>query len=392
MPQQEIKSIRSITAGCFFAYLIFGFADNIKGPTLPALLSDLHLNYSQAGTILLAPSAGILVATILAGILSDVVGKRSPMFVGSVSLFLGILAYSYCSSLWSLTISMFALGFGFGCLHIGANAIIVDLHQQKGRFLNLLHFFHGLGSMIAPAYVWLVFTAHLTWRHVYRFSLPLVVLLFLYFLIFKYPKTAGGDLGFNFNNIRSAVSTSRMGLLYFLFALSVATEVGLAAWLVEFLQQAKYRSSGSSRIFFLVYFAAVTLGRLVASFVVQRVGYLKTILIGLVTSIVCITLGIFGPLILVLLLIVTGFFFATVLPTTAAEVSEIHSANRGTILGLLFAFGAVGGMLGPKLIGQCSYWWGIKLGFSVLLLFCFAMLAGLLILMKKSVNGKTALA
>lgn len=389
MPQPDRKLIWLLTVGCFFAFFIFGFTDNIKGPTLPFILRELNFNYSQGGTILLAPSAGILLATILAGILSDVAGKKAPMFGGAIILSIGILSYSLCNSLWGLTVSMLVLGFGLGSLHIGANAIIVDLHRYKASSLNLLHFFYGMGSMIAPIYALKVLAAHFTWRHVYLFSLPLVVVLFLFFLVAKYPHSnASGAPQFSLKDLRSAVLTSQMGLFYLLFCLCIATEVGIASWLVEFLQQAKSQSDVKSRFFLFLYFGGVTFGRFLASFVVERVDYLKMVLIALLASTVCLTLGIFGPLNLVFFVLVTGFFFSIILPTIIAQVSNTYHASTGTILGLLFAFGAVGGMLGPWLIGKCSDWWGIRLGFSTLVMYCFIMVVSLLVLMKKNSLGR----
>ena len=44
---QKTRSLSSahlwlLTAGGFFAFFVFGFVDNLKGPTLPALLRDLN--------------------------------------------------------------------------------------------------------------------------------------------------------------------------------------------------------------------------------------------------------------------------------------------------------------------------------------------------------------
>jgi len=35
----------TITGGCFLSYFLFGFIDNMKGPVLPNLLSDMNFNY-----------------------------------------------------------------------------------------------------------------------------------------------------------------------------------------------------------------------------------------------------------------------------------------------------------------------------------------------------------
>ena len=66
----------------------------------------------------------------------------------------------------------------------------------------------------------------------------------------------------------------------------------------------------------------------------------------------------------------SGLFLATVFPTTTAAVSELHSANSSTILGLTFTFGGVGGSLGPWIIGLVSDRTGLQFGLALTILYC----------------------
>ena len=40
-----------LTAGCFLSFFVFGFTDNLKGPTLPAMLAELNFSYGTGGNI-----------------------------------------------------------------------------------------------------------------------------------------------------------------------------------------------------------------------------------------------------------------------------------------------------------------------------------------------------
>jgi fucose permease len=153
MTMYNRKSLWLFTAGTFFAFFLLGFTDNLKGPTLPALLRDLNFSYSQGGTLLFAAYVGFLIATLLTGVLADVAGKKAVLLVAGACLLVGIGAYSLLRSFWWLAAAMTMLGLGLGALEVGSNTVIVDLHAgQKGRYLNLLSVFHGLGSLIAPFY------------------------------------------------------------------------------------------------------------------------------------------------------------------------------------------------------------------------------------------------
>jgi FHS family glucose/mannose:H+ symporter-like MFS transporter len=367
-------SQRLITSGAFLAFFLFGFADNLKGPTLPAVLQDLGLSYSLGGTLVLGAYFGFLVATLLTGPLSDLAGNKMVIFVASACLFLGIVGYSSFSSAAMLIGTMTVLGLGLGSLEVGSNLIIVDTHpHDKGRYLNLLAFFHGVGSMVAPLYAGQLLNAGVSWRRVYQSSLIIVILLFLYFVLVKYPKSErSGSSGLNMKVLGKSVFTGEMLLFYFIIAVYVAAEIGIGSWLVEFLQQSKSQSVLTSSRFLALFFAAITVGRFIGSFIVERIGYLKIMLYASLASVACLAIGTFAPSAFAFFLPLTGLFFSIIFPTTTAAVSDLHKENAGTILGLLFTFGGIGGMFGPWTIGLTSDWLGIHTGFAIVTLLCIA--------------------
>ena len=68
-----------------------------------------------------------------------------------------------------------------GAIEVGGNSLIVDLHQaQRGRYLNLLAVFHGIGSLAVPIYAAFLLQNSFSWRQVYSFTLLLAILLTLW--------------------------------------------------------------------------------------------------------------------------------------------------------------------------------------------------------------------
>jgi FHS family glucose/mannose:H+ symporter-like MFS transporter len=375
--------IKLTTYGAFLSFFLFGFADNLKGPTLPVLLDDLDFSYSLGGTIALGSYFGFLVATLLTGALSDVAGKKVVMYLACACLFVGMVGYSLFSLFWALTLAMTVIGLGMGALEVGGNLIIVDLHpHDKGRFLNLLAFFHGAGSMLVPLYTGQLLDAGVSWRTAYQSGLLLVLFLFVYFVLVKYPRVSASDSNkLDLKKLGKSAFTGEMILYFIAIAVYVASEIGIGVWLVEFLQQAKSQSLVTSTLFLSLFFGAITAGRFVGSFLVERIGYLQSMLYASVASVVCVTVGMFAPSALVFFLPLTGLFFSIIFPTVTAAVSDLHTENVGAILGLLFTFGGIGGMLGPWTIGIFSDWLGIQAGFGMISIFCMVMsvIFGLLI-------------
>ena len=356
-----------ITFGTFAAFFLFGFVENIKGPTLPFLLNDLNFSYSMGAWIMLGGSFGFLSATLSAGPLSDRIGKKAVILMAIACLFLGMTGYSLYSSVLSLMGLMMLIGFGFGTLEVSGHLIMIDVHPiNKGRYLNLLAFFYGLGAMIAPLYAGKLLDAAFSWRRIYQLSAIPVFLLFSHFLMVKFPpKSTSQSHRIDGKAIGQSAVYLKMLLFYFCITIYVAAEIGTGTWLVEFLQKTKSQSVMMSSWFLAFFFFALTLGRLIGSFVVERMGYYKILLYASMGATVCVAIGTFTSPAFAFFLPLSGFFFSIIFPTIAAAVSDLNKTNTGTIFGILFGFAGLGGMLGPWAIGLLSDRLGIQSGFAV---------------------------
>jgi MFS transporter, FHS family, glucose/mannose:H+ symporter len=389
---QASRQLRWITYGAFFSFFLFGFLDNFRGPTLPALLNELNLSYSLGGTLLMGSALGFLAACLLTGPLTDLTGKKMAIFLACGCFFVGISVYSLATIFILLALAFIVVGVGFGALEIGSNLMIVELYpQKKGRYLNLLAFFHGAGSMLAPLYAGHLLNIGVSWRQVYQSGMVLILPLFLIFALVKYPRARStSSTTLNLKELGKSAFTGEMVLYYVVLALYVGAELGTGAWLVEFLQQVKGQSVMRSSLFLSLFFAAITVGRFVGSFWVEQIGYLKIMLYVSCAAMGCVAVGTFAPPVLVWCLPLAGGFFSIMFPTVTAAVSDLHRENIGTIFGLLFMFAGLGGMFGPWFIGVVSDWLGIQWGFGLVTLYCLAMIVALLRLLARSRERRRA--
>lgn len=365
------KSVWLLTIGAFFAFLVFGLSDNLKGPTLPALLADLNINYSTGGTILLGAYLGFMIATLTTGLLADKVGQKAVLILATFCMAGGVTGFSLFSTPLLLTASMLLLGFGLGGIELGCNALIVELHNSdKGRYLNLMAVMHGLGSMIGPLYAGALLAGHKSWRVVYAWDLVLIGLLAFYFSMTVFPPKADTiSEKLDLLHLGRKAFSLPMILFYCAITVYVATEIGIAAWMVEFLQKERQFSVTQSTQALSLFFGLIMIGRFLGSFLVEKLGYLKSIFVSSLAASSCIALALFGSNSLSYLLPASGFFLSIIFPTITAAVSDGHNENMNTILGLLFTFAGFGGVLGPWLIGIISDLVGIKLGFALNLVF-----------------------
>ncbi|MEW6404785.1 MAG: MFS transporter, partial [Chloroflexota bacterium] len=154
---------------------------------------------------------------------------------------------------------------------------------------------------------------------------------------------------------------------------------------VTFLQDVRGASVSSSNQALFLFFAMLMAGRLLGGFFVQRVGYVRSILFASFGVIACLAIGLFSPL--SIFLSISGLFCSFIFPTITAGVSDTHHENINTILGVLFTFAGLGGLIGPWLIGLASDLMGLELGFAGNLLLAVLLTFSILVLMKGRDHG-----
>jgi fucose permease len=375
-----------LTAGGFFSFFTFGFVDNIKGPILPNLLEDLNFSYSQGGGILFGAYLGFVIATLLAGPLSDLLGNRLILLAAALFIALGTLGMGSAATYPLLFGAMLVIGLGMGAIEVGGNGLIVALHPQaQGRFLNLLATFHGVGSLLAPFYaVWLL-SENGSWRNVFLYSLPVTVLLGLLFLLTSGPSVSQQERhGFDWQVLRRTGFSPTMIFFYLAIGLYVATELGIANWIVEYLSKSKGLAQSTASYYLSGFFGCIMVGRLVGSVIVERIGYLRSVWLATIGALICILIALIAPPALAFFLPLSGFFCSIIFPTITAAVARLHPQNTGTILGLLFTAGGAGGALGPAVMGVASDAMGIQWGFGLTALFCAGSIVALTRLLRAS--------
>jgi MFS transporter, FHS family, glucose/mannose:H+ symporter len=381
---QSKANLGWITTIAFLCLFLLGLMDNLKGATLPAVLAELNFSDAQGGTVLLWAYIGFLTAALLVGVLSDVAGNRAVVLAATACLLLGTLGYSLSSRLGLLSVSMGVLGIGLGGVDMAGYLIIVAYYKQnKGRYLNLTAFFHGLASTIAPYYAGLLLAVGISWRQIYQYPLAIVLLTLALGLVVRFPKLQVEHKSrMDFRAVGKVVFQPVMGWYFALMILYVAAEIGVASWIVIYLQRIHGLEITASAAFLSLYFAGIMLGRLIGTVFVDKVGYLRSILIMTICAAVCLALGIFGPGRSYWLLPLTGLFFSIIFPTLTAAVTDRVTGNVGTVMGLLFAFCGIGGALGPWLVGMVSELAGIRAGFAVNLASTVIMAAIALVLVR----------
>lgn len=376
------RRVLVLTSLGFLSFFLFGFTDNMKGPMLPDLLADLRLSYTGGSSLLVAVYVGFLTGVLASGPIAARKGNRQALMIAGFAIAAGTAGNAFGAPYPLLFPAFFLIGFGLGSMEVGANGLIVDLYPEKsGKYLNLLAVFHGAGSMAAPFIAGFLLAGGATWRNLYALVIPLALAQAILLVIFKSPGNITAPAR-NDEKLKLSLLLQRDVLLYALFlAFYVAGEIGIASWMVDYLLNTTGYSVSLASGMLSIFFACLMAGRVVGSFLIERVGYRRALIWAVSASILCFGGGLLLPEPFAFLIPGTGFFFSIIFPTVTADAAGRAVAPRGAVFSVLFFFAGLGSLVGPWLVGLAADSLTIRGAFPINLIF-LGMLLPLLLLLK----------
>lgn len=137
-------------------------------PALPALQRDLGASASLAQLTLSACLLGLASGQLIAGPLSDAVGRRPPVLVGIVGFIVMSLLCSVAPNIESLILFRFLQGVAGSAGVVVSRAVIRDLYSgiRSSQMFSLLVLANGIGPILAPSLGGVILLAT-DWRGVF---------------------------------------------------------------------------------------------------------------------------------------------------------------------------------------------------------------------------------
>lgn len=121
-------------------------------PALPQLGRDFGAAASQTQLTLSACLLGLALGQVLAGPISDALGRRRPLLIGVACYALASLLCAIAPSVTALILLRFVQGFAGAAGIVIARAIVRDMHSgvAAARFFSLLMLVSGAAPILAP--------------------------------------------------------------------------------------------------------------------------------------------------------------------------------------------------------------------------------------------------
>lgn len=351
-------NFKMLTTTIFIGFLVFGFSENIKGPAIPKLQADFALSEFHIGVLLALNSLGYLLACSYTGWLVKKIGIKATTILCFLTMaFAGVLiCFSPNYALFSGSYFFMYLGNGMLEISLGIMAATIFV-KNTGTMMNLSHFFYGLSSMVAPllstSLMGLSFlNTTLGWRGMYLIVLSFSLIPILPAILGVFPKQEASN--HDRVSLREFIRNSTAWLILFILSFGVIAEMAIGGWLVNFLEKSYGFSSTSAASILAGFFFCFMLARLLLGPIIDRIGFVKSILIASFFSGISIITSILIGKPAVFLLAAAGFGIAPVYPTVMALISKIFKNNIDTALTFTLTLMGITIVIGNLMVGTIT--------------------------------------
>lgn len=353
------------TTAYYLSFIILGLTTAASGPSLLKLAEHTASELDRISLIFVFGSLGYLVGSFLGGRAFDRLSGHKLMAFTMLVMGVACILIPITRSLEVLLFALFLSGLASGILDVGCNTLLVWMHGEKvGPFLNGLHFFFGVGSLIAPILLAQVLlrTGDIHWLY-WTFAITcLPIMIWLWFL--PEPDHAHTD-----ERRASTFPVIPVLLIMIMFILYVGLELGFGNWIYTYALTLGLETDITAAYLTSAFWGSFTFGRLLGVWVSTRL-HSRTILfldiIGCVFSTILIMLWKDSSLVLWIGTFGLGISMASIFPTLIMLAGE-RMQITGTITGWFLVGSGAGSMFLPWLIGQIFVRTGPKAMTTVLL-------------------------
>jgi fucose permease len=333
---------------------------------LPEMRERLAINLAQQGDLFSILSFGMLLSSLVAGPVLDRFGAKPVLTSAATLTTAALLGFTLARGFGAAATAAVLLGLGGAWLNIATNALVSDIFpDQRGRAMNLLGVFFGVGALFVPLVVAAGFH-HLSvgGTMVVCASVSGATTVVCALLRFPPPHEAGS---FSFVEMLRAARYPGVLLFAFVLFLQGGNESAVSGWTSTYIGSVGW-SPFIATVILLGYWVVAIIGRLMSARAEARLGKPRLVLVSAIGSVAGCLVLLGGASQLALLAAgagLTGLALSPIYPTVLAIAGDRYQRFAGTVFGLLFSIGALGNISFPWVVGHISQAAGVRAGMLV---------------------------
>ena len=165
------------------------FAIDMYLPALPTIAADLNASTASTQMTLMAFFVAMGLCQIVYGLISDMAGRKLPLYVGLTLFILGSIGCALSPNIGGLIAFRFLQGIGASAVMVIPRAVIRDLHTgiEATRLMALVMLVLSVSPMLAP-FAGSALIVSFGWRAVFATITVVAVLAFILTILFL-PET-----------------------------------------------------------------------------------------------------------------------------------------------------------------------------------------------------------
>lgn len=336
----------------------------ILGAISVELMDSLGINEGQFGTLAMGLFLTSCVVQLIIGPLVDKLGYKPIAILGFVVTSGSMFLLAYASNFGLTLIACILLGIGAMSLNTVGNTLIpIVLFEGKdpARASNFGNAFFGLGYVLTP-FLFVFFLTNLQLS--YTTSLSIIGILVLIFLVFaltaSYPQVS---TGYKFSMAIKLLGKGTVLVAALALFCYISLEISMGTWIRKLMEQlfeanANPRPAYYAGFVLSAFGVAMMAGRFFTSTIknLTAIGS-KIISVMALVALAAIVLMIVvnSPILAIIAVFLVGLAFAPIFPTiVGVTFAKFDSSLYGSIFGIIFAVGLLGGTFVPKFIGNLS--------------------------------------
>lgn len=367
-----------------FAVLMFAMFITMAGvgimiPVMPTYLDLFGVGGTVLGFLIASFAFAQFLFSPIAGDLSDRHGRKIFIVLGLVVYGIAQYIFGFANELWMLFVSRFLSGLGAAFIAAPVMAYVADitLPEERGKGMGLIGASMSLGFMVGPGFGGFLSNVNIHFPFLLSGSLAVATALIALIALPNIkpqinPHAVRENL---FEQLARSTKTPYFVLLIvvFTFSFGISNFQGTLSLLLA--DKFNYTANDIAIILTIGGFIGVILQTFVIEKLFKRFGEMNVILVNLLVAAVM----------TVLTIVVSGFFFITVVatifsiattfirPAVNTLISKMAGAQQGYASGMNNAFMSLGTMVGPALAGVL-YDWNMNSPYifgAIILLLCF---------------------
>lgn len=339
----------------YISFISLGLPDAVLGAAWPMMYPSLHTPMEMAGSINMLVALGTVLSSYFSARVIARMGTGRLMVTSVFMTAIALLGYAISPSIPLIILFSLPLGLGAGAVDAALNSY-VSLHYEA-RHMSWLHCFWGVGAALGPVMISLVSGLGASWRIGYLLIGVLQAALAMVLLkavpLFKdSPIATDSQKG---TQPRTGQLLRIPGVPYALaaFFLYCAMEALTGLWSSTYLVLTHNVSKESAAALAALFYAGITLGRLLNGFLTMRIGFLTNLRLGGLMMILGLSTLMLLPVAFAApALFLVGFGCAPVYPMLMHRTPySFGEQNSPYIIGLQMATAYVGTLSIPPLFG-----------------------------------------